>query len=755
MSGLSYIHPINNSTMNKVSAGLIALFSAAITVTTTAEARGPMTGVTSDSKFIIYYGDDYYSSNTGDPSTWVLDSTIMSGLASFDVVVINPGQPHCTPEVVKYLKDNGVDYVIGYISIGEDFINDAIEDPLGGGTGMVKYDSATGDLIPTPGNTLQSFYVDVDSQTVTYDGTGRAISVTTTARLTPDGNPDYNPIFLGYMVNPDTNWRWVLNNMRIGGSGVTGRGLTAGLAQIAGAWDTANLRDRSTNFGCDGFFLDTLDTAGPYDAPGWYPWTVDEMRDTVKYISDNYTDKVVFANRGAFYFSAGLQSPLTGEYPIDYSIRPYINAFLYESFRYDSDPVTDGPGGISEYYNENRYNVAPKVFAEANRDDGFTMFSLEYESGRTGIVTDAFNTDIRKFGYIGYLCEDGLLITVDTDFANLLPDSSNDTNAPTWDTTGNVLYNTASTSFRVGVQEVEEGSVITEAIVRWDVAIDQSYPITYDIIVTDIAASISTTYTDVAFDVNPDWGHDPANNSANEFTVTGLTANKNYNIKVVAKDALGNQNTEDTGLNYYASAALSNPILSSAITLDGLLTEWGSLTSYIGDPDDVTGVSDASHISGAGNQANWRQIQVAHATDTGTLYFAYTNDTNIYISWGFQIFIDTDDNPATGFQGSFAGITNFPIGADYLIEGVNVYQYNGTGLDWNWIAAPAAGGFQVGRIWSGTTGEVYLPLTWIGSPSGTMSFVCFGNNEFYTGVSGEYDWYPDGATSGASFRYSF
>ena len=263
---------------------------------------------------------------------------------------------------------------------------------------MVKYDSVTGDFIPTPGNTLQSFYVDVDSQSVTYDGTGRVISVATTARLTPDGLPDYNPIFLGYMVNPDTNWRWVLNNMRIGGTGVSGGSLTAGLAQLVGNQDVANLRDRSTNFGCDGFFPDTLDTAGPYDAPGWYPWTVDEMRDTVKYISDNHADKIVFANRGAFYFSAGLQSPVTGEFSIDYSIRPYINAFLYESFRYDSDPSIDGPGGISEFYNENRYNVAPKVFAEANRPDGFTMFSLEYESGRTGIVADAFNTDIRKFG---------------------------------------------------------------------------------------------------------------------------------------------------------------------------------------------------------------------------------------------------------------------------------------------------------------------------------------------------------------------
>lgn len=317
---------------------------------------------------------------------------------------------------------------------------------------MMKYDATTNALVPTPGNTLQSFYFDTDTQDVTYDSTGRAIAVSTTARLQPDGLPDYNPTFLGYMVNPDTNWRWVLDNARIGGVTVTGRAFTPGLQQLVGSRDTANLRDRTTNFGCDGFFLDTLDTAGPYYGAGWYPWTIKDMRDTVKYISDSYPDKIVFANRGAFFFGAGLQSPVTGDYPIDFSIRPYINAFLFESFRYDSDPATDGAGGISEFFNENRYNVAPKVFAEANREDGFTMFSLEYESGRADIVSDAFIADIREFGFVGYLSQDGDLITVDTDFASLLPDSQNDIQAPTWDTTGNVLYNTASTNVRVGVQ---------------------------------------------------------------------------------------------------------------------------------------------------------------------------------------------------------------------------------------------------------------------------------------------------------------
>lgn len=724
-----------------------------------AQVRGPMKDVTSDSKFIVYYGDDYYSTTSGDPSTWVLNENVMNNLIEFDVVVINPGQPHCTPQVVQHLKTNGVDYVLGYISVGEDFIDDAIEAPLDGGTGMLMYDASSGKLVPTPGNSLQSFYVDVDSQEVTYDSNGKATKVLTTSRLIPDGIPDYNPTFLGYMVNPDVNWRTVLETMRIGGSGITGRSLTAGLQQIAEDRDPANMSDRTTNFGCDGFFLDTLDTAGPYDGAGWYPWTVDEMRDTVKYISDTYQDKTVFANRGAFFFSAGLQSPVTNEYSIDFTIRPYINAFLFESFLYDSDPEKDLMTGISEYYLQNRYNVVPKVFAEASRVDGFTMFSLEYQSGRAGIDSTAFDIDIRQFGFTAYLCQDRHLNTTDTIFADRLPDSQNDKRPPTWDTTGNELYNITSASSRVGVQAVVEGIDPAQAVVQWDVAIDQSSEISYDIVVKDLIGGAITTHTAVAFETNPQWLHDPTSHSANQFLISGLTTGTSYNIKVLASDGFGNINTEDAGSTYsVSSVAISNKVADGAITVDGMLSDWAALDSYPPDPNDIVGVSNSSHVLGAGNQANWRQVQVAHTTDTDTIYFAYTNESPIFISWGFQVFIDTDDDANTGFQGSFGGISAFPIGADYLIEGVNVFQYNGAGASWDWVTSVGSEGYQVGRSWAGNTGEIFFPLHWIGKSStsgGKINFVLFGNNEYYVPESEEVDWYPNNAVNGASFSYSF
>lgn len=722
----------------------------------TSHARGPMAGITSDSTFTIYYGDDYYTNTAGNesiPANWQINWTTINYLRNFDVVVLQPNQPHCTPEIIQLIQTDGtndyVDYVLGYISIGEDFINDAIESPMSG-TGMVELDS-NGDFVPVAGSTIASFYMDVETQTVTPAiGTNQTItSATTTNAYAPDGEPDLNTVFLGYMVNPDANWRYVIDNMRIGGNtAVPERTLKAGLTQLAGTRDSSALRDRTTNFGFDGFFLDTIDTAGPYSGATWYPWTASEMQETVKYISDNYPNHTVYANRGAFFYTAGLQSPDTGEYSTDFNIRPYVNAFLFESFRYDSDVSNTG---VSPFYNENRYNVAPKVMAEANRPDGFTPFSLEYESGRTGIVDDAFNVDVLEFGYTAYYTEGRSLDTFDYDFYFKLP--AIDYLAPTWDSTASVNYNTVNSNPRIGVQRVVPGSAIGSATVQWDVAIDQSYPITYDILVLNLSTNVTTTYSNVAFEADPDWYQDPNNNYANQYTISGLTVGQDYNFRVQAKDAVGFVNSQDPGTVYtiVSSTTTSNSILSSALTIDGLLNDWSSLEGYPTDGDDMVGVSDATHISGAGNQANWSSIKVANTTDTGNIYFAYENYTPIYISWGFQILIDTDSNPNTGLT-VFAGV-QLGIGADYMIEGVNPWRYTGTGgADWSWVKSEAAGGYEMGRIWAGNGGEVFCPLSWIGNPT-SFDFVCFGQNQFYTGTAGEYDWYPDSAVSGDSFRY--
>jgi len=47
-----------------------------------------------------------------------------------------------------------------------------------------------------------------------------------------------------------------------------------------------------------------------------------------------------------------------------------------------------------------------------------------------------------------------------------------------------------------------------------------------------------------------------------------------------------------------------------------------------------------------------------------------------------DIYLDTDANRTTGFRG---GANNFPIGADYLLQGSALYRYTGsTGTEWSW-----------------------------------------------------------------------
>ena len=66
--------------------------------------RGPMPGVTSDSKFVLYYGNSFYlNTKTGDKhengedilkpiEEWTMNMDLMDKLAMFDIVVLHPNR---------------------------------------------------------------------------------------------------------------------------------------------------------------------------------------------------------------------------------------------------------------------------------------------------------------------------------------------------------------------------------------------------------------------------------------------------------------------------------------------------------------------------------------------------------------------------------------------------------------------------------------------------------------------------------------
>ena len=108
----------------------------------------------------------------------------------------------------------------------------------------------------------------------------------------------------------------------------------------------------------------------------------------------------------------------------------------------------------------------------------------------------------------------------------------------------------------------------------------------------------------------------------------------------------------------------------------------------------------------------------------------------------YNIYLDTDHNPATGFKGSSG---EYPVGADYLVQGAAIFRYSGSGRDWSWtqLDAPV---FEI----NGNELLLTIDLKKIGDPAGSIDFFCLGDNEA-PGVDGTTpDVMPVGAlTNGA------
>jgi len=175
------------------------------------------------------------------------------------------------------------------------------------------------------------------------------------------------------------------------------------------------------------------------------------------------------------------------------------------------------------------------------------------------------------------------------------------------------------------------------------------------------------------------------------------------------------------------SAKPSNPV--TGITIDGLLSDWSSTTSFGADPADAPGSS---------NLLDWLSASLAH--DTANFYLAYQNKGPITLNWAYSVYVDTDSSSATGFAyGS--------LGVEYLLQGSSVYHYTGDGSSWSWAFI----GSMTAAI-NGNNAELAFPQTWIGSPSQFRLYFLGENAAFPGGTT--VDAYPDNAfdeATGARF----
>lgn len=147
------------------------------------------------------------------------------------------------------------------------------------------------------------------------------------------------------------------------------------------------------------------------------------------------------------------------------------------------------------------------------------------------------------------------------------------------------------------------------------------------------------------------------------------------------------------------------------ITLDGSLADWAGINPIGTDGDDIASTNGPIDI---------REIYLTN--DANKFFLAYLNDEDITLNWGYTLYLDTDANNQTGF--------NFwNLGADYVIQGNEIYQYSGTGGDWNWT--------WLGSMESTVNGQVMeasFARSLLGNPSGAIRAAFYGENAAFGGT---------------------
>jgi hypothetical protein len=200
--------------------------------------------------------------------------------------------------------------------------------------------------------------------------------INSTGAFGHDGLPDVNTGWNSYFVDAASMlWR---NRVR---SCVKG----ADACNFYGADYVINI------LGVDGLFLDTVDTASPWQH---YAYTLEAMAGLICDISSWYPRQYIVLNRGVFF-----AEPI---YEAD-SVRPCINGIVFESYCSEWDWASGG-GKISPWCEDNRSNWVPKLSAQAAMSDGYTLFALDYFAPTQQIsITHHISEVVRGLGWLDYL----------------------------------------------------------------------------------------------------------------------------------------------------------------------------------------------------------------------------------------------------------------------------------------------------------------------------------------------------------------
>ena len=481
--------------------------------------------------YMIYYGE--------------VNEAVVKNAKKYDIAILHPRQGNLTREQVADIQSAGTK-VLGYIAVGEDLRTAGMtaaelladERFTGDGTGP-RVDTrpegetslAAADIrgMTSPGGSgYASYYLDDNDR---------------------DGQPDFNPYFTCAYTNiGDPKWYEVLDNMIFDSPDNV-----PGIKEIL-------TTEYGRGLGCDGLFLDTVDTCAPNsytsdDDPcrTRFEWTAPGARDFMARIKQNYPDKLICQNRGLFFYNHLLES-------YRYSPRASVDYLFYESYMLDSNPTQLYNEG---FFADNKYNQMPKLTVEANCADGFTVLSLGYAeapekyalkqtlSGDSNKGVGVLRMEIQEAevvaGFSHYITDGSVTMINDFVRNNRLEE---DEYPPMWSS----VYNN-STEWpphepepRVGICAAEP--VNGGAVVYWDVALDQT-GVTYVLYYRDkpfdfaadpelkdsqkmiLAPSLTEAYAQGQYDAFP-----------YQAEVTGLESGKTYYMVIRAVDQSEAHNSE-------------------------------------------------------------------------------------------------------------------------------------------------------------------------------------------------------------------
>jgi len=394
--------------------------------------------INSSSDYLCYYG------------SW--DSESLFRAKDFNLVILEPS--NIEAQQIAELK-KGHDglagttddvLVIGYLSLGEDTQGDR----SGDGRGPCYWDYNTSSVVYTHAGYASWYLDDADRDHI------------------PDMNGDWG----SYYVNAgDLAWRDFIK------AGPTGA-------------DNILLSK-----GCDGLFLDTIDTASPW-SPWPYRWMVVQMSELVSWLHTTYPNKYLIANRGLFYFDP----ELTTVY--DHTIRPYVDGVMFESY----------------FEEEDRAYWAARVNAEASKLDGFRILALDYYSADQSAEIDQQVAEVFAMDWCDFISSRSL----DEIRFDVFHRHPVDLNPPTWNVT-------------IGLTEAE---VFDHAVtLRWRQVTDQSTPVTFNIYYCPSSSFVLEQAIKLAqvaavwHSVGYYW----------EYQVNGLNEYTTYSFILRVQDAQGNE----------------------------------------------------------------------------------------------------------------------------------------------------------------------------------------------------------------------